>query len=433
MIVSNNSTVIVREVNMGYLSGSQSTLRLMGGTMTVTRSLTVGVDDSANATLWMTGGQLTVTNGPTFVGSNAVGQVTLSNGTVTVRELIISRGGSSQGTFTMAGGSVSADNLILTNAAGRIAFSNGTFQTKSTVVTNGLQFVVGNNTSPAMFQLLGGTHSFANGLRIATNAFLTGTGTINGVITNAGVFAPTGGFTVNGSLIQQSSARLAFQIAGYSQFDSINITNEVTLAGTLTVSLANGFESQMTNGASFTVLTAKTLTGSFVNVPSGSHLITTDGYADFVVSYGGGSSNVVLDQLQAVDSDGDQMPNWWEVANGFATNDASDATLDTDNDGQNNLAEFVAGTNPRDSVDVFKILSIERQAADVRIMWTAVGGKRYHVQVSASSPGGTFTNTFSDLGPPVVVPGSGSSTTNYVDSGAATSLPARYYRVKIVP
>ncbi len=49
----------------------------------------------------------------------------------------------------------------------------------------------------------------------------------------------------------------------------------------------------------------------------------------------------------ARDTDKDGMPDVWEIANGFNTNSAADATQDADGDGLNNRAEFLAGTNPR--------------------------------------------------------------------------------------
>jgi hypothetical protein len=42
------------------------------------------------------------------------------------------------------------------------------------------------------------------------------------------------------------------------------------------------------------------------------------------------------------------MPDGWEVENGFNPL-VDDANLDLDNDGQSNLEEFLAGTNPNDS------------------------------------------------------------------------------------
>lgn len=51
------------------------------------------------------------------------------------------------------------------------------------------------------------------------------------------------------------------------------------------------------------------------------------------------------------DSDGDGMPNYWEIANGFNPNDPADGaiTADADNDDLSNLLEYRLGTNPRGS------------------------------------------------------------------------------------
>ena len=59
------------------------------------------------------------------------------------------------------------------------------------------------------------------------------------------------------------------------------------------------------------------------------------------------SSNAVLTVL--ADSDHDQLPDVWEIANGLNPNDPSDAGLDSDGDTVTNLQEYRANTNPHNS------------------------------------------------------------------------------------
>ncbi len=68
-----------------------------------------------------------------------------------------------------------------------------------------------------------------------------------------------------------------------------------------------------------------------------------------------------VDALAALglgDSDGDGMPDWWELWHGLNPNDPSDAALDSDGDGVSNLDEYLAGTDPMDATSYFHIASI---------------------------------------------------------------------------
>ncbi|MEE9304414.1 MAG: cadherin domain-containing protein [Thiotrichaceae bacterium] len=55
------------------------------------------------------------------------------------------------------------------------------------------------------------------------------------------------------------------------------------------------------------------------------------------------------------DDDNDQIPDDWELANGLNPLDASDAATDNDRDGMSNLDEYLAGSNPNDTVFTWDI------------------------------------------------------------------------------
>jgi hypothetical protein len=79
------------------------------------------------------------------------------------------------------------------------------------------------------------------------------------------------------------------------------------------------------------------------------------------------------------------------------------------------------------------ILSIVRETNNIRLAWATTAGRTNVVQATAGSAGSSYTNNFADISGPIVVPGSGQVSTNYLDTGGATNRPARYYRVRLVP
>ncbi len=56
-----------------------------------------------------------------------------------------------------------------------------------------------------------------------------------------------------------------------------------------------------------------------------------------------------------VDYDNDGLPNEWEDENGLDKLNSADAMLDADGDGQSNIAEYTAATDPQDGSDVLKL------------------------------------------------------------------------------
>jgi hypothetical protein len=267
---------------------------------------------------------------------------------------------------------------------------------------------------------INGTLIASNGLNIA-GGLLTGSGTNFANISNNGTLAP-GVLTVIGNLTQRSNATLSVAIGGYG-FGAVSVSSTATFAGRLTVALTNNFGQVVTNGASFTVLTASVIAGAFTNVASGGTLVSTDGTVWFTVQYGG--SNLIL-SVQTTDSDSDGMPNWWEDLYGFNKTDPTDAALDADSDGMTNLQEYLAGTDPRNPLSRLAITDIRRIAGDYQITFSAVSGKVYRVEYNSDL---RLTNGWQVLGGYFEA----SNSVIQVIDPTATNVTNRFYRVRLKP
>jgi PKD repeat protein len=124
----------------------------------------------------------------------------------------------------------------------------------------------------------------------------------------------------------------------------------------------------------------------------------------------------------------------WQIQYFGSTNNPSAAPgADPDGDGQSNLAEFLAGTNPTNSASGLRIISVTVQGSDVLVIWTTAGGETNVVQSTAGLPDGSYSTNFLDLSPLIIISGSGDAITNYLDQGGATNVPSRYYRIRLQP
>jgi Concanavalin A-like lectin/glucanases superfamily/Lamin Tail Domain/CotH kinase protein/Bacterial TSP3 repeat len=77
------------------------------------------------------------------------------------------------------------------------------------------------------------------------------------------------------------------------------------------------------------------------------------------------------------DSDGDGLPDAWELAHGLSPSDPDDAELDSDADGLSNHDEYLAGTDPLDSRSVLELAVRTEDNARVKLSFTALAGRTY--------------------------------------------------------
>ncbi len=203
------------------------------------------------------------------------------------------------------------------------------------------------------------------------------------------------------------------------------------------------------NESRFGIERAASFTGPWTEIGSVDSDVTT--YPDTGLSCGqtyyyrvrayddaGGSpySNIANANTSPDDLDCDGIADsWMQQYFGHPFGQASDnsrATDDADGDGQNNLAEFLAGTDPTNSASAFRIIEVRPDDADILIAWTAVGGKWYVLQTTTGY-GGSFSNDFVDLDAAFFAFGTGETEMAVRHLGAATNAPARFYRVRLVP
>ncbi len=79
------------------------------------------------------------------------------------------------------------------------------------------------------------------------------------------------------------------------------------------------------------------------------------------------------------DSDGDGLPDSWELTHGFNPLDAADASADADNDGLTNLDEFLGGTDPHLATSVLA-LDCEVLNEEYRLHFLARSDRSYSVE-----------------------------------------------------
>ncbi|HMJ91397.1 MAG TPA: right-handed parallel beta-helix repeat-containing protein [Candidatus Acidoferrum sp.] len=120
------------------------------------------------------------------------------------------------------------------------------------------------------------------------------------------------------------------------------------------------------------------------------------------------------------DTDGDGIPDDWEISYDFDENDPGDATADGDLDGMNNLQEFLAGTNPTNSLSRLAINIEVPTPSGVPFQFDAQSNKSYTVQYRTSFSTGTWLR-LQDFAP------AESNRTVAVTNSPAD--PARFFRV----
>ena len=125
--------------------------------------------------------------------------------------------------------------------------------------------------------------------------------------------------------------------------------------------------------------------------------------------------------VAALDTDGDGIPDAWEITHGLNRTNPADAALDSDGDGTSNLNEYRAGTDPRSPASVLRITSIVKNGSGAQVTYTSRAGKLYRLVYKVALTDATWTLVTDNI------PGQAGTTTT-PDPGAVGQA-ARYYKV----
>lgn len=280
----------------------------------------------------------------------------------------------------------------------------------------------------------------------------TGGLTLTGTATSAAPFAVSTGSPYNVAPGQTQTVTVSFIPTSAGAFTSAvtfasnggNFTNAVTGVGALAPQAS--FSGTPTTGTEPLLVTfTDTSTGTISNRfwDFGDSTTTNVTTNSVVHTYAAGTYGVTLVVSGPVGASTNSGPGYitawtafqaWQIQYfGSTTNPAAAPGADPDGDGLDNQAEFLAGTDPTNSGSGLRISSVIRQGSDINVIWTTAGGRTNAVQAAPGDVNGGYSTNFTDISGPLVISGSGDATTNYVDPGAVTNTPTRYYRIRLVP
>jgi hypothetical protein len=128
----------------------------------------------------------------------------------------------------------------------------------------------------------------------------------------------------------------------------------------------------------------------------GTNIVTYTVVVTNLAGSGGLSSNAVLRVL--ADTDGDGLPDEWEISHGLDPTDGGDAIVDSDGDGATNLQEYLAGTDPNDAGDFLRLDYTRADGPNAyNLRFVAMSNRTYTLQAKDGLASGSVWRTATEL------------------------------------
>lgn len=181
-----------------------------------------------------------------------------------------------------------------------------------------------------------------------------------------------------------------------------------------------------------TMIVSANSLGSPGNYPSTHPVLAADGRtvvfqsfaSDLVAGDFNDKRDIFVLKLGSVDSEPDGMDDDWEMA--YFETLSRDGTLDFDNDGASDLAEFLAGTDPTNSNSVFRVLTLAPAGGgSPTLLWSGNPQRSYRAEYKDELNASGWTALSGNIS-------WNGSTASIVDNTAADATN-RFYRVLRLP
>ncbi|RMH65631.1 MAG: hypothetical protein D6685_05755, partial [Bacteroidetes bacterium] len=213
-------------------------------------------------------------------------------------------------------------------AVGNVTIGAGSSWTMTTLLD------ISSNLGTGILTLDGGSVNVPS-VAVSDTGTIQGSGTISGSVTSSGTIRPgeagTGILSIGGAYTQDLTGSLFVDIAGPNPgtgYDAVNAGGLVTLAGSLTVALANGYDP---SGQSFEIVTGSAVVGTFTTATLPPDM-TSEYLPDRVVIHGPPGGGCPADLDGDGDADAGDFFLYLDLFVACDPNGACEADLDGDGD-----------------------------------------------------------------------------------------------------